>query len=82
MSKKVFGYMILDSIAILIFTALFLILRHYLGFISIDWARSVLNAILVVIYVIADAIVVFFFLLYWWSDVKWTNIKNKFRKKH
>ncbi|MDO4563159.1 MAG: hypothetical protein Q4C12_04930 [Clostridia bacterium] len=80
MSKKVFGYLLLDLFFIGLVTALFLWLKHCCGLIEYDIARKIAIVVLAVMYVIIDCIIAFFFFLYWWSDKKWTNIKRKFRK--
>lgn len=80
MSEKVIKHMVVDTIIILVVTALFLLLKHYIGFVSEMWIRNALTVILYAFYAITDGIVVFFFMFYWWSDVKWTRIKNGFKK--
>lgn len=76
MSKKVFFYMILDSVGI----ALTLLCRKWL-FTAIG--NSFFSGIAIIVINIFCAIIfliiVFFFLLYWWSDRKWSRIKKRFK---
>lgn len=80
MSKKVFGYLLLDLFFVGLITAMFLWLKHCCGLIEYDIVREIVIIALTIIYAVIDCIVAFFFLLYWWSDKKWTIVKRKFKK--
>jgi hypothetical protein len=81
MSKKVRFYLILDLIGIGIALLIRFLLCRSFAVITELWIQGALCIAVNVICVAVCLFIVFFFLLYWWSDITWTNIKNKVKKK-
>jgi len=82
MSKKVLFYMTLDLIGI----GITLLARAGLcnlvySQLSDQFICTILTLAVNIASIGICLFIVFFFLLYWWSDKKWTNIKQRFKKK-
>ena len=81
MSKKVRFYMMLDLIGIGITFLVRALLLGAANIITGPWLQIGLIFVINIATIAVCLFIVFFFLLYWWSDKKWTNIKQRFKKK-
>lgn len=82
MSKKIIVFMICDILLAAAVTFFCILIKNgFAVYITNDLVRKAVNVIFSAIYIIIDLCILFWFFLYWWSDVKWTNIKIKFRKR-
>jgi len=81
MSKKVRFYMLLDLVGIGITFLVRALLLGVAGMIAVQWLYIGLVIVINIATIAVCLFILFFFLLYWWSDKKWTNIKQRFKKK-
>ena len=81
MSKKVRFYMMLDLIGVGITFLARALLLYATNMVTVPWLHVGLVIVINITTIAVCLFILFFFLLYWWSDKKWTNIKQRFKKK-
>ena len=78
MSKKVFRWLIADTVFAVAVTLLILFLGNAASdAIDNETAKTGIFVAKIVLCVIVDLVILFWFLLYWWSDRTWTKVKKK-----
>ena len=78
MSKKVFFYMVLDSIRIALSVFIGKWLCKMSDAVTNPWVSNGISLIINFLCVLVCIFIIFFFLLYWWLDRKWRRIKKRF----
>ena len=81
MSKKVRFYMMLDLIGVGITFLARALLLYTTNMVTVPWLHVGLVIVINIATIAVCLFILFFFLLYWWSDKKWTNIKQRFKKR-
>lgn len=81
MTDKVKTSLICNSIAISVISLICLGLMGLCERIPYEAIEITSKILIAAIGGIINLIILFFFFLYWWSEVKWMQIKRKFKKK-
>ena len=81
MTNKVKNSLICNSIIISMITLICLGLMGLCERIPYEVIEITSKILIAAIGGIINLIIIFFFFLYWWSEVKWANIKRKFKNK-
>ena len=83
MTRKAFGWLIVDLILAGIITTVCVLLRdHILAGLG-DVNAHILLLVKIIftgLYIVADGTILVWYLFFWWSEQKWASIKRRFGK--